>query len=468
MHGKPGIPGLPGRDGRDGRDGAKGEKGRPGSPGLQGPTGPPGDKGDRGEPGTHGSPGQRRERGERGEPGKPGTLQLSSCMNSNWKECTWRAGDGKDQGLIQNCEFTKNFSDTSLRVYFAGNLRIYKCNQYYSRWYFTFNGAECSSPGPIEGAVYMNRGQDQDLHRHRHIEGHYNNIQKGKVRVGFWVGDCKTGHTLADTYTGWATVSRIFIQEVPKAQHCYAVANAIYSSENEGCRIHVTDCNRTSFMIFSHIVIKNPTLTGHTYIYLMESQAFREVPDLREQQDLQERPGLKEPRDLKGEQGIQGPQGPQGPQGLPGSIGRNWKQCVFNGLSDSKDIGLIKSRLLIPLGMSFQKESSKTGLRVFWNGVLRITNCHSCCKRWYFTFNRRECAFPARIDGVVFMLYGNQGRKNLLRVRHIEGVCENIPAGIVSVGFWIGNCASYGSCDGHTGWNSVSRIYIEEVPPPQP
>lgn len=218
MHGKPGIPGLPGRDGRDGRDGAKGEKGRPGSPGLQGPTGPPGDKGDKGEPGTHGSPGQRGERGERGEPGKPGTLQLSSYMNSNWKECTWRAGDGKDQGLIQNCEFTKNFSDTSLRVYFAGNLRIYKCNQCCSRWYFTFNGAECSAPGPIEGAVYMNRGQDQDLHRHRHIEGHCNNIHKGKVRAGFWVGDCKTGHTLADAYTGWATLSRIFIQEVPKAQ----------------------------------------------------------------------------------------------------------------------------------------------------------------------------------------------------------------------------------------------------------
>ena len=118
----------------------------------------------------------------------------------------------------QNCEFTKNFSDTSLRVYFAGNLRICKCNQCCSRWYFTFNGAECSAPGPIEGAVYMNRGQDQDLHRHRHIEGHYNNIHKGKVRVGFWVGDCKTGHTLADAYTGWATLSRIFIQEVPKAQ----------------------------------------------------------------------------------------------------------------------------------------------------------------------------------------------------------------------------------------------------------
>ena len=66
------------------------------------------------------------------------------------------------------------------------------------------------------------------------------------------------------------------------------------------------------------------------------------------------------------------------------------------------------------------------------------------------------------------MLQGNNVIKNLLRVRHIEGVCMNIGRGIVRVGFWVGNCASYGSADAHTGWNSVSRIYVEEVPPPQP
>ena len=56
------------------------------------------------------------------------------------------------------------------------------------------------------------------LHRHSHIKGHCNNIHKGKVRVGFWVGHCNNGHALADAYTGWTTMSRIFIEEVARAQ----------------------------------------------------------------------------------------------------------------------------------------------------------------------------------------------------------------------------------------------------------
>ena len=84
----------------------------------------------------------------------------------------------------------KNFTDTALHVYFAGNLRIHGCDVCCSRWYFTFNGAECSSPGSIDGAFYMQTGKNHNLHRHRHIEGHCNNIHKGKVRVGFWVGSC--------------------------------------------------------------------------------------------------------------------------------------------------------------------------------------------------------------------------------------------------------------------------------------
>ena len=65
------------------------------------------------------------------------------------------------------------------------------------------------------------------------------------------------------------------------------------------------------------------------------------------------------------------------------------------------------------------------------------------------------------------MVQGNGGRKNLLRVRQIDGVCENVPKGIVRVGFRVGNCAGYGIADAYTGWNSVSRIYVEEVPPAQ-
>ena len=115
----------------------------------------------------------------------------------------------------------------------------------------------------------------------------------------------------------------------------------------------------------------------------------------------------------------------------------------------------------------FKKISDKTGLRVFWSGTLRIHNCHGCCRRWFFTFNGAECSAPAAIDGVVYMVHGNSDKKDLHRVRQIEGVCEKVHKGTVRVGFWVGSCAGVRSADAYTGWNSVSRIYVEEIPPPQ-
>ena len=68
------------------------------------------------------------------------------------------------------------------------------------------------------------------------------------------------------------------------------------------------------------------------------------------------------------------------------------------------------------------------------------------------------------IEGVV---YGYPANDNPLRHRQIEGYCENIPAGQVTIGFNIGKCNNVAQYDGYTGWNSVSRIMIEEVPPAQ-
>ena len=116
----------------------------------------------------------------------------------------------------------------------------------------------------------------------------------------------------------------------------------------------------------------------------------------------------------------------------------------------------------------FKKASDNTGLRVYWSGQLRIYNCNSCCNRWYFTFNGAECSAPAAIDTVVYMYRGAGSRiNNLYRPRHVEGVCDKIHKGTVRVGFWVGSCSGYGSADAATGWKSVSRIYVEEVPPPQ-
>ena len=50
----------------------------------------------------------------------------------------------------------------------------------------------------------------------------------------------------------------------------------------------------------------------------------------------------------------------------------------------------------------------------------------------------------------------------------IKGYCENIPQGAVRVELWVGPCGGgYTLGDAETGWNSVSRIMIEEVSKPQ-
>lgn len=52
----------------------------------------------------------------------------------------------------------------------------------------------------------------------------------------------------------------------------------------------------------------------------------------------------------------------------------------------------------------------------------------------------------------------------LLSFFPVEGLCEGIKAGLVDVALWVGTCADYPRGDASTGWNSVSRIIIEELP----
>jgi hypothetical protein len=69
----------------------------------------------------------------------------------------------------------------------------------------------------IEGILYMSI--NQNLHRHRHIEGYCDNIAvKGTVRVGFWVGNCAIKKPGGDADTGWNAVSRIVVEEMPPGQ----------------------------------------------------------------------------------------------------------------------------------------------------------------------------------------------------------------------------------------------------------
>ena len=89
-----------------------------------------------------------------------------------------------------------------------------KCN----RWYFKFNGNECSGPMTIEAAVlnYCRSG-NHDLFHHWSFEGYCENIPQGAVRVELWVGQCSS-YTLGDAVTGWNSVARIMIEEVSRPQ----------------------------------------------------------------------------------------------------------------------------------------------------------------------------------------------------------------------------------------------------------
>ena len=113
------------------------------------------------------------------------------------------------------------------------------------------------------------------------------------------------------------------------------------------------------------------------------------------------------------------------------------------------------------------KKSHATAIRVLYQGTLR-TYCSSgsCCNRWYFTFNGNECGNPATIEGII---YGGPAKDDPNRVTQIEGHCEKLPAETISVGFYVGKCirSPRDHHDAYSGWNAMSRIVIEELPPPQ-
>ena len=120
--------------------------------------------------------------------------------------------------LFQDCAFNKLQSNSALRVSFQGNMRVEGTSSKCNRWYFKFNGNECSGPMTIEAAVYSDYwSEGPTLLHHRSFEGYCENIPQGAVRVELWVGKC-SGETLGDAWTGWKSVSRIMIEEVSRPQ----------------------------------------------------------------------------------------------------------------------------------------------------------------------------------------------------------------------------------------------------------
>ncbi|PFX29104.1 Collagen triple helix repeat-containing protein 1 [Stylophora pistillata] len=168
-----GSPGLPGRNGyngspgRDGRDGAKREKGAAGKPGLRGA------KGDVGPKGSH-------------------------TNHRNWKQ---------------------NESLTSQEM-----IQLFVL---FTREPFTWVDAATAvtaglSPSTVQNAMVQFdttlwiRNEVEDNHRPGAIEGYCENIHKGRIRVRINIGNCVGfGDANGHMHTGWKSVSRLIIEEVP-------------------------------------------------------------------------------------------------------------------------------------------------------------------------------------------------------------------------------------------------------------
>ena len=72
-------------------------------------------------------------------------------------------------------------SDSALRVLFSGSLRLKCKNACCQRWYFTFNGAECTGPLPIESIIYLDQGSPElnsTINIHRTSSGTVNSLQQ--------------------------------------------------------------------------------------------------------------------------------------------------------------------------------------------------------------------------------------------------------------------------------------------------
>uniref|UniRef100_A0A8B9VWH9 Collagen triple helix repeat containing 1 n=6 Tax=Anatidae TaxID=8830 RepID=A0A8B9VWH9_9AVES len=188
---------------------------------LQGPSGVPGRDGNPGTNGIPGTPGIPGRDGLKGEKGECMRESVEESWTPNFKQCSWSALNyGIDLGKIAECTFTKMRSNSALRVLFSGSLRLKCKNACCQRWYFTFNGAECAGPLPIEAIIYLDQGSPElnstiNIHRTSSVEGLCEGINAGLVDIAIWVGTC-ADYPRGDASTGWNSVSRIIIEELPK------------------------------------------------------------------------------------------------------------------------------------------------------------------------------------------------------------------------------------------------------------
>ena len=109
---------------------------------------------------------------------------------------------------------------------------------------------------------------------------------------------------------------------------------------------------------------------------------------------------------------------------------------------------------------------------------MALEGCSDCCMRWYITINGEECVDPGPIDAAIrqdLAIGFLTVQFDLRRPGTVAGICRGttegnlMPSGTYTIGLTVSNCEAFvGSFDTLTGYNSVSRFIIEELPDRDP
>ena len=103
-----------------------------------------------------------------------------------------------------------------------------------------------------------------------------------------------------------------------------------------------------------------------------------------------------------------------------------------------------------------------TNLRVTAHSSSLITACTYCYASWFITFDGTKCS-PIPINGIAY----HGANEDVVRPHVFTGFCNIKKTGSVNVALNVGTCTTHKTGDALTGFQSTTRIIVEEVQPPQ-
>lgn len=134
----------------------------------------------------------------------------------------------QDNAVLMSFNYTKRASDTALRVTWNGMLGQYSVGNMCNRWYFTFNGQECSDPDTISTIVAFLAGSTNWGRRSYTLDGLCKGLGSGNILIEFRIGFCEDGSTPGDAYTGHSAgesipLAKVLVEETRLGQDINAV-----------------------------------------------------------------------------------------------------------------------------------------------------------------------------------------------------------------------------------------------------